>query len=71
MPVSRKEFLDIQGTIGSGFTLKRVRDMINIHECIVDTYYLIIKIKTAARDLLLNILMSCWKNWVELQQLNF
>ena len=27
-PVSSKEFLDIQTTIESGFTLKRVRDMI-------------------------------------------
>ena len=28
MPVSSKEFLDIQATIEYGFTLKRVRDMI-------------------------------------------
>ena len=28
MPVSSKEFLDIQGTIECGFALKHVRDMI-------------------------------------------
>ena len=28
---SNKEFLDIQGTIGCGFTLKRVRDMIKTY----------------------------------------
>ena len=27
MPVSSKEFLDIQATIECGFTLKRIRDM--------------------------------------------
>ena len=27
MPVSSKEFLDIQATLECGFTLKRVRDM--------------------------------------------
>ena len=29
--VSRKEFLDVQGTIECGFTLKHARDMIRIH----------------------------------------
>ena len=31
VPVSSKEFLDIQAAIGCGFTLKRVRDMIRIY----------------------------------------
>ena len=31
MPVSRKEFLDIQATIGCIFTLKRVLDMIRTY----------------------------------------
>ena len=30
-PVSSKEFLDIQATIGRGFTLKHVRDMIRVY----------------------------------------
>ena len=30
-PASSKEFLDIQATIECGFTLKRVRDMINTY----------------------------------------
>ena len=31
MPLSSKEFLDIQATIECGFTLKRVRDMITTY----------------------------------------
>ena len=31
VPVSSKEFLDIQAAIGCGFTLKRVRDIIRIY----------------------------------------
>ena len=35
MPVLSKTFLDIEATIESGFTLKRVRDMIRTHsQCI-------------------------------------
>ena len=30
-PVSSKEFLDIQATIESGFTLKRIRDIIRTY----------------------------------------
>ena len=35
MPVSSKEFLDIQATIECGFTLKRVRDMIRTYSGMV------------------------------------
>ena len=38
-PVSSKEFLDIQATVESGFTLKRVRDMIRTYSHGVNYFF--------------------------------
>ena len=58
VPASNKEFLDIQATIESGFTLKRIRDMTTYSQ-----FYFSLTLSTSLSLLLLTSLVW-WLSWI-------